>query len=224
MHAGDGADDGQAQAVAFGARGTALARAEEAVEDAGQLGGGDGGAGVAHFHARAVGDGLAAQQDLVAGGGGLDGVGDQVGQRAAHQTGIGRDGRVAFAAQADAALFQRGVVVLGHAPGLGGQRDRGQVGGAFAAIGARQEQHVIDHGLQVFQHFQVGLQRVAQLGRIARRGQHDLGAVDQGGQRRAQLVRHVGVEAFHLLVGRLQAVQRAVEGTHEILQFAVGVL
>ena len=57
VHAGDGADDGQAQAVAFGARGTALARAEETVEDAGQVGGGDGGAGVAHFHARAAGDG-----------------------------------------------------------------------------------------------------------------------------------------------------------------------
>jgi hypothetical protein len=37
MHARDGAHDGQAQAVAFAARRARLARAEEAVEDAGQV-------------------------------------------------------------------------------------------------------------------------------------------------------------------------------------------
>ncbi len=119
--------------------------------------------------------------------------------------------------------FQHRFVVFRHAPRFGGQRHRRQVGRALAAVGARQEQHVVDQGLQVFQFFQVGFQRVAQLARLARRGQHDLRAVDERGQRRAQLVRHVGVETFHLLVGLLQPFQGAVEGAHQLVQFAVGV-
>ncbi|KAG0922633.1 hypothetical protein G6F32_014579 [Rhizopus arrhizus] len=120
-------------------------------------------------------------------------------------------------------FLQRGFVVFGHAPGLGGERHRGQVGGQFAAVRARQEQHVVDQLFQVFKLFQIGFQGVAQVSGVSRRRQHDLGAVDERGQRRAQLVRDVGIETFHLLVGRLQARQRAVERTHQFVQFAVGV-
>ena len=65
---------------------------------------------------------------------------------------------------------------------------------------------------------EVRLQRLLELGRAARPRQRHLRAADQVGERRAQLVRDVGVEGLELLVGVLQPAERAVEGGREVGQ------
>jgi hypothetical protein len=52
--------------------------------------------------------------------------------------------------------------------------------------------------------------------------QRELGFAAQGGQRRAQFVRHGGAELFHVADGMFQACERVVERHRELVQFITG--
>ncbi len=94
-----------------------------------------------------------------------------------------------------------------------------QPGRHFAAVGTREEQHVVDDGAHALQVFEVGLQHLLELARAALARQRHLRAADEVGQRRAQLVRHVGVERFELAVGLFEPVQCTVEGLGQRREF-----
>jgi hypothetical protein len=79
------------------------------------------------------------------------------------------------------------------------------------AVGLREEQHVVDQHRHALHLLEVGQQRLAQrLGRALAR-QRQLGLADEVGQRRAQLVRDVGVEALELRIGLLEPRHQRVE-------------
>ena len=165
VHAGDGADDGQAQAVALvrGPRPWPRGRSGRRC--------GAGRWGRWRRRGCALPRGrrrrrLAAQQDLVAGGVALMRWRSGWPARGAPDRDWPRRPRRLRNAGGCRALPARRRSIRPRAGPRRPARSR-TVGGAFAAIGARQEQHVVDHGLQVFQHFQVGFQRIAQLGRVA---------------------------------------------------------
>ena len=189
--------------------------AVEAVEQTRQVGLGDRGAAVADRQAHGLvlrldGHPHGAAVDAVA-----DGVVEQVGHRPAQQRGVGGHDGVAAHLQPDLGVLEQDVQEVGGLVGQCGQRQRGQVGRQRPLVGAGHEQHVVDDRAQPLQLLQVGLQRVLQLVDVARAGQGDLGLADQVAQRRAQLVGDVGVEGRQALIGRLQAIQRAVEGAHQ---------
>ncbi|KAG0924420.1 hypothetical protein G6F32_013922 [Rhizopus arrhizus] len=99
-----------------------------------------------------------------------------------------------------------------------GQRNLTGLHGDVTLPGTRQEQHVVDDGTQPFQFFQVGLHHLLQLSVVARPRQRHLRLAHQVGQRRAQFVGDVGVEAVQAGVGRGQPVQRAVERAGQVAQ------
>ena len=67
-----------------------------------------------------------------------------------------------------------------------------------------QEQHVIDDARQAVQLLQIGRQHLANI-RLLRAQQSQFIVGNERGQRRAQLMRHVRIEAFHLGIGLLNA-------------------
>ena len=80
-----------------------------------------------------------------------------------------------------------------------------------AAVGLRQEQHVVDHRREALQLLEVADQRLLQLFGRALPRQREFGVADQAREGRAQLVRDVGVEAFELRVRLLEPTHQRVE-------------
>jgi hypothetical protein len=94
--------------------------------------------------------------------------------------------------------------------------------GRFAAVGPRQEQHVVDDAAQALQFFQVRLHHFLEFAGIARPGKRHLGHADQVAERRAQFMRHVRIEGLRLPVGLLEAVERAVDGAVTLVSSGAG--
>ena len=165
MHAGDGGHDGQAQAVMLAVFAAARAvDAEEAVEQPRQVVGRNRLAAVLHhqlhlLRLRRRGDG---DHHRAAPLGKAGGVAQQVGQRALDQRFIDRQRGIALDAQRQAGVFQRGFVKFAHLRRQVGQADRRAAPRRHAAVGLRQEQHVVDQGRQALHLLQVALQRLAQ--------------------------------------------------------------
>ncbi len=143
----------------------------------------------------------------------LDGVLQQVRHRAAEeralQPGLGL--HVALDDDLGTRLVEHELEELDGLAHFLRHRREYQPGRHLATVGAREKKHVVDDGAHPFQVFEVGLQHLLELAGAALARERHLRAADEVGQRRAQLVRHVGVEGFELAVGFFEPAQRAVE-------------
>jgi hypothetical protein len=101
----------------------------------------------------------------------------------------------------DSGIVQRGVVIVSHLPGHPGQAGRRHAPRRTATIGLREKEHVLHDASHALQFFQVRPEHLAQFFGTASPAQRQFGAADQGGQRGAQLMRHIGIESFELLIG-----------------------
>jgi hypothetical protein len=126
---GDGADDGQAQAVAAVAAGGARAEPLEGLEQAVELGCGDDLPGVGHRQDGVTAAGRRGDLDVPAGDVVLDGVVDQVGGQLLDQERVPvENGRLDAGVDLQAETADRGA-----GGGQGGAGDGGQVGGLAVA-------------------------------------------------------------------------------------------
>ena len=139
------------------------------------------------------------------------GIAQQVGQGPAHQRRIDLGLRVADHFQAQIGIERDRFIELDHILGHGGEADDTGLARADALVGPREKEHVAHHRSHAAQVLQVGLQHLAHILNRAGFAQDDFGAGDQGGQRRVELVRHIGVEGFQLEVGVGQAIEQGVE-------------
>ncbi len=82
---------------------------------------------------------------------------------------------------------------------------------AFALIGTREKQHVVDDRAHVFELFEIRLQRMTQFvdGTIAR--QRHFRLADENGDRRVQFVRDIRIERFEPPISVIDTFERAVE-------------
>ncbi len=132
---------------------------------------------------------------------------------------------IAHDLQGEPRVLQRGLVVVGHLRGHGCQAGHRRTARAGAPVGLGEEEHVAHDAGEAVQIFEVGRQHFGHLGAAPRPhppallAQGQLVAGQQGGQRRAQLVRHVGVEALHLRIGLFQPAQERVELLDQRQQF-----
>ncbi|MBT9503451.1 MAG: hypothetical protein IV092_19575, partial [Burkholderiaceae bacterium] len=104
---------------------------------------------------------------------------------------------------------------------LHGQRpEAGSPGtsGRHAAIGIGEEEHVADDAGQAVQIFEIRTHSLAQFFGAAWLAQCQFATADQHGQRRVQLMGHIGIECLHLLVGHAEAIQQRVELPYQRLQ------
>ena len=189
--------------------------AEKAVEQARQLLGRDRGAAVLHLHLHLLGTlrqlGRNAHQHHRASLGKTRGVAEQVGQGALEERLVHRHLGIALDAQRQARVLQRRLVELHHLPRQRGQAHRRAAPGHGAAVGLREEEHVVDHRRQPLRLFEVGTQGLAQHLVAALARERQLHLADERGQRRAQFVCDIGVEGLELLVGAFEPLHQRIE-------------
>ena len=89
----------------------------------------------------------------------------------------------------------------------------------LAAIGLREEEHVIDETREAVQILEIRSQHVSQLGNAALAAQGKFGLADQGRQRSAKFVSDVRIEPFQLLIRVVQANEERIELCDQGLQF-----
>jgi hypothetical protein len=218
---GDGADDGQAEAVAVAASG-ARAEALEGPEQAVDFGGRDDLPRAGHRQDGAGVAGRGGDMDVPTGDVVPDGVVDQVGGQLLDQERVTvESGGLDVGLDMQAQAADRGT-----GGGQGGAGDGGQVGGlAFAGAGfaAGQGEQRLDEafllGVGGEQFPADGLPGAGGGGRV---GEGDLQQGAFPGQGGAQLVRGAGGEAPLGVEGVLQPREQAVEGVGEFLELVVG--
>ncbi len=179
---------------------------------------GDRHAGVAHRHPHFVAAPLDADPQRAAGGGVLGGVVQQVGHRPLEQGALDQRAGLAAHLDTDPGLVEDHLEEIHRGGDLAGQRGFLALAGQASLVSAGEEQHVVDDRPQPLQLLQVGLQDLFVMFAAAFAGQRHLGLADQVGQWRAQLVGDVGIERLQAHVGLLQAVQGAVERSHQLAQ------
>ena len=175
---------------------------------------------VAHRHARRTIRLVEPDDDRLASERVAHGVGRQIEHGTAQQRRVRQNLHIAVHPKPVATLLQRGLEVVCDGERLRAQGDRQQIFSQLAAVGVRQEQHVVDHRGEPAKLFEVRREHILEFGGRTGPRQGHLGAVDQRGQRCAQLVGHIGAERFESTVGVLQAIQGVVEASHEGQQFA----
>ena len=89
----------------------------------------------------------------------------------------------------------------------------------LAAIGLREEEHVIDETREAVQILEIRSQHVSQLGNAALAAQGKFGLADQCRQRSAKFVSDVRIEPFQLLIRVVQANEERIELCDQGLQF-----
>ncbi|MCY1222230.1 hypothetical protein D9M72_343150 [compost metagenome] len=85
-------------------------------------------------------------------------------------------------------------------------------------VGARQEQHVLDHARQALVLFQVGFEQRLIFGHASALRQRDLGLADQVADRRAEIMRQVRREFGQPREAVLQPRQHVIEGRRQLAQ------
>ena len=100
-------DDGQAEAGAAGGAGARGIYAVEGVEDAREIGLGDAGAGIGDTDGDFLAAAFGLEGDGAGGGGVLDGVAQEIGERAGEEFGIGRDEEIVGQDEAEIGGFDR---------------------------------------------------------------------------------------------------------------------
>ena len=121
----------------------------------------------------------------------------------------------AVAGQRQLALFGQAFEKIGQAQELVLHRQGLLDQHHFFLLGARQEQHAVDHARQPFQLFHVGRHQLFIFHATARPGQHHLALPQQVRHRRAKFVRQVGGELRQARVAFLQARQHGVQGVDQ---------
>ncbi len=103
---------------------------------------------------------------------------EQVGDRAAQQRLVGLHHCRTVHRQRDLAVGGHGLEVLGHLVQFLARVQRADAQRHLRMVGARQEQHVLDHARQALVLFQVGFEQRLILGHAAALRQRDLGLAD----------------------------------------------
>ena len=189
----------------------------EPLEEPPLVAGRDAGTGVAHLENRVPGRDGHAEPDLAFGRRVPNGVVHEVDHRLPQRDPIAaavRAGRVLDGHRLPLLLGEH-PEMRGHLVGQRPEVDGSERQREIAAVGARHQQQPVDEPRQPVGLLEHALDDLLVGAGIARLAQPDLSDAADGGQRRPQLVRHVGGELPHLLERGLQPAEGVVEHRRE---------
>ena len=216
MQVHDRLDDRQAEAHPFGAAGAVGVDLVEAVEQPGQVLGGDATAGIADAQRAGAGSiGFRRQGDGAAGWRVVQGIRQQVRQRPVQQLRLGMHGPAASIRNGNPLLLGHGVEeiprLLKHVERI----KRLSAEFLLRTLGPRQKEKVVHHNGKAPQFLQIVSQPFLIFGCRPHAGKRHLGFQHEVLNRRAQFMRQVGGKLLQARDPLFQAVQHGVESERQ---------